>query len=90
MDGTRALRRNLPLLQGIVVWGLALLLPGLAFSLPITTTESENYMIIGNGPVNDVGVAVGIGVTSSTSNFEIGANKAPVPSTSDRPGCPRR
>ena len=33
------------------------------------------------GPVNDVGMAVGVGQASNTNNFELGANKAPVPST---------
>ena len=46
------------------------------------TSESSQYLLIGNGPVN-AGVQPGVGQATNTNNFELGANKAPVPSTSD-------
>jgi hypothetical protein len=61
--------------------------------IPFATSESGKYLLIGNGPINGpnpsqgtvdsnqqpgVGQAVNVG-----SNFELGANKAPVPSISD-------
>jgi hypothetical protein len=47
-----------------------------AAAIPFVTAESSDYLIIGTGNVN-------IGHASNTNNFELGANKAPVPSTSD-------
>jgi hypothetical protein len=54
-----------------------------ATSLPFSTDELGEYLIVGMGPVNDAGPSVGVGQASNTNNFELGANKAPVPSTSD-------
>jgi hypothetical protein len=44
--------------------------------LPFLTTESSQYLLIGMGSSSTVGQAVNV------NNFELGANKAPVPSTS--------
>jgi hypothetical protein len=44
--------------------------------------ESKPYLLIGNGPVNDFGGQPGIGQAVNMNNFELGANKAPVPSPS--------
>ena len=49
----------------------------------LTFAESSKYLLVGSGAVNDVGLTIGIGQASNTNNFELGANKAPVPSTSD-------
>jgi hypothetical protein len=57
--------------------------PSFATSLTFTTDEIGAYLLVGMGPVNDVGMAVGVGQASNTNNFELGANKAPVPSTDD-------
>lgn len=50
-----------------------------------TTNESEPYLIIGLGPVNDSESppqsTVGVGNASDNSNFELGAMRAPVPAT---------
>lgn len=54
-----------------------------ATTLPFSNDEIANYLLVGMGPVNDVGMAVGVGQASNTNNFELGANKAPVPSTDD-------
>jgi hypothetical protein len=62
---------------------LAAAAPAAATSLPFATAELGNYLLVGMGPVNDVGMAVGVGQASNTNNFELGANKAPVPSTDD-------
>lgn len=50
--------------------------------LPFSTTNSENYLLVGMGPVNSSGGQPGIGQAVNVNNFELGANKAPVPSTS--------
>ena len=44
--------------------------------------EMQDYLIIGLGPTNG-SATVDVGHASNTNNFELGANKAPVPSTSD-------
>ncbi len=73
---------------------LATLLSPLAASAapmqpPFPTTEISQYLLIGMGPVNDgqatigLGANPGVGQAQNTNNFELGANKAPVPSTSD-------
>ena len=73
---------------------LATLLSPLAASAapmqpPFPTTEISQYLVIGMGPVNDGQATIGLGTNPSvgqaqnTNNFELGANKAPVPSTSD-------
>ena len=49
---------------------------------------SDDYLIVGAGPKNNLMPSpasvsiVGIGKAGATSNYELGANKAPVPSTS--------
>ncbi len=63
--------------------GVALALPGSAAAFTFPVNESSNYLIIGNGPQNDVGMTVGIGQAGNTNNYELGAMRAPVPSTSD-------
>lgn len=50
--------------------------------LPFSTTLSSQYQLIGMGPANSFGGQPGVGTAVHVSNFEIGANKAPVPSTS--------
>jgi len=51
--------------------------------LPFTTDEIGKYLIIASGAVNAMGtMTVGVGQATNTNNFELGANKAPVPSTS--------
>ena len=54
-----------------------------AAALPFSTTFSSNYLLVGNGAVNDVEMTVGVGQASNANSYELGANKAPVPSTSD-------
>jgi hypothetical protein len=49
----------------------------------VPTGETDDYLLIGLGPVNDLGDAPGVGQAVNVNNFEIGANKAPVPATSD-------
>ena len=74
----RLLLSTLPLLGALLAAA-----PATAISLPFATAELGNYLLVGMGPVNDVGMAVGVGQASNTNNFELGANKAPVPSTDD-------
>lgn len=70
---------------------LATILAALSFSTsaasagepPFLTFESANYLLVGMGPVNDFGGRPGVGQAVNVNNFELGANKAPVPSTSD-------
>jgi hypothetical protein len=50
--------------------------------IPFSTTESSQYLLIGLGPVNTTGGRPGVGQAVNVNNFELGANKAPVPSTS--------
>jgi PEP-CTERM motif len=50
--------------------------------VPFSTTENQNYLLIGMGPVNSSGGQPGVGQAVNVNNFELGANKAPVPSTS--------
>ena len=57
----------------------ALPLPGRALSF----VQSADYLIVGSGAENDVGMTVGVGQAANTNNFELGANKAPVPATSN-------
>lgn len=54
-----------------------------ASPVPFSTTESSQYLLIGMGPKNNFGGQPGIGDAVDVDNFELGANKAPVPSTSD-------
>lgn len=44
--------------------------------------EASKYLLIGNGPVNDFQGQPGVGDAVNMNNFELGANKAPVPSPS--------
>ena len=46
------------------------------------TSVCSQYLLVGMGPQNSQGGQPGIGTAVAVSNFEIGANKAPVPSTS--------
>ena len=55
----------------------------LADGIPFPTIESSQFLLIGLGPENDLGTQPGIGQAVNVNNFELGANKAPVPSTSD-------
>ena len=74
--------RSLRLTPTLVALGLALLLaaaPAFATPLPFSTSELGDYLLVGMGPVNDAGPSVGVGQASNTNNFELGANKAPVP-----------
>ena len=57
--------------------------PAAATPIPFPTGESSQYLLIGNGPVNERAGQPGVGQAVNINNFEIGANKAPVPSTSD-------
>lgn len=51
--------------------------------LPFSVNESRHYLLVGMGPVNDFGGQPGVGQAVNMNNFELGANKAPVPSTDD-------
>ncbi|MFN0136881.1 MAG: hypothetical protein ACKVS9_12285 [Phycisphaerae bacterium] len=51
-------------------------------ALPPQTTFSRDYLLIGMGPVNESNGRPGVGQAVNVNNFELGANKAPVPSTS--------
>lgn len=75
--------RGLPLLTAmfVVVGALAVEAPA-GGSFPFLTTQSGDYLLIGMGPVNSSGQQPGIGQAVNVNNFELGANKAPVPSTS--------
>ncbi|NJL83998.1 MAG: PEP-CTERM sorting domain-containing protein [Chloroflexaceae bacterium] len=44
--------------------------------------QSQSFLLIGNGPVNQVGNQPGVGQAINVNNFELGAIKAPVPSPS--------
>jgi len=51
-----------------------------------STTQSQQYLLIGNGPVNDSTgqfTNKGVGNAVDVSNFELGANQKAVPSPSD-------
>ena len=73
--------------NGMSVMFVLLALTGLARAdgVPFSTSESSQYLLIGMGPVNDYQGQPGIGQAVNVNNFELGANKAPVPSTSDFP-----
>jgi hypothetical protein len=80
-------RRFITTLQ-IALLAVFVALPNRAQADPIFwTKETEQFLIIGLGPVNDSTVppqsTVGIGSASLNSNFELGAMRAPVPSTDD-------
>lgn len=53
-----------------------------AASIPFATAENNQYLLIGMGPANNFGGQPGVGQAVNVNNFELGANKAPVPSTS--------
>ena len=74
-----------PKLGHLLLLGVVLVAGGAAgaTTLPFTTDELGEYLIVGMGPVNDAGPSVGVGQASNTNSFELGANKAPVPSTGD-------
>ncbi len=55
---------------------------GSSWGQALNATETSNYLLIGMGPVNDFGGRPGVGQAVNVNNFELGANKAPVPSTS--------
>jgi hypothetical protein len=69
--------------QGVtaVTFG-AMTLSGLAQVTPVPTPLSNDYLLIGMGPENNLGGRPGVGQAVNINNFEIGANKAPVPSSS--------
>ncbi|MCW5775957.1 MAG: hypothetical protein KIS87_05930 [Phycisphaeraceae bacterium] len=52
-------------------------------SLPFSINESRHFLLIGMGPENDFGGQKGVGMAVNVNNYELGANKAPVPSTSN-------
>ncbi|QOJ13682.1 MAG: hypothetical protein HRU75_03075 [Planctomycetia bacterium] len=53
-----------------------------AAPIPFPTLQSSPYLLIGMGPENAMGGQPGVGQAVNVNNFELGANKAPVPSTS--------
>jgi hypothetical protein len=58
-------------------------IPSVAGATPLpTTTEVQDFLIIGTGP-GAGSPTIDVGQATDTSNYELGANKAPVPSTSD-------
>jgi len=64
---------------------IGLLLDG-SDATAFSTTQSEKYLVIGNGPVNDStgGFSnVGVGHAVDVGNYELGANQKTVPSPSD-------
>jgi hypothetical protein len=61
---------------------LATAAPALAGLVPFSTAENHHYLLIGMGPVNTGGGQPGVGQAVNMNSFELGANKAPVPSTS--------
>lgn len=68
----------------VSVIGLASLgLPLASAGGPAPTQESRQYLLIGLGPESDFGGRPGIGLALTVNSFEIGANKAPSPSTGD-------
>jgi hypothetical protein len=77
------LRRRLGRLALFVLAAGLASAPAAATTLPFSTDAIGDYLLVGMGPVNSVGDAVGVGQASNTNNFELGANKAPVPSTDD-------
>ncbi len=50
--------------------------------VPFSTVFSRDYLLIGMGPVNTTGGRPGVGDAVKVNNFELGANKAPVPAPS--------
>jgi len=67
------------LVLGICAALLPLGQPAHAYSLG---TQIGQYLLIGMGPVNDLGPQPGIGQAVNMNNFELGANKANVPAPS--------
>jgi uncharacterized protein (TIGR03382 family) len=55
---------------------------GSAVAQPLHTLESSKYLIIAMGPENSFGGQPGVGQALNANNFELGANKAPVPAPS--------
>lgn len=61
-----------------------------AATIPFSTAEIGQYLLIGMGPVNEAGLpqpnggqaTIGVGPGVAAGNFELGAIKAPVPSQS--------
>lgn len=49
---------------------------------PFSTSEINHWLLVGMGPVNQSGGQPGIGQAANVNNFELGANKAPVPAPS--------
>jgi uncharacterized protein (TIGR03382 family) len=58
------------------------ILVGAATAQPMVTAESSRYLIIAMGPENSFGGQPGVGQALNANNFELGANKAPVPAPS--------
>lgn len=52
-------------------------------SVPFSTTETARFMLIGTGPENLFQGRIGVGPAVTISGREVGANKAPVPSSGD-------
>ncbi|MBX3406868.1 MAG: hypothetical protein KF869_08905 [Phycisphaeraceae bacterium] len=50
--------------------------------VPFSTSEINHWLLVGMGPVNSSGGQPGIGQAVNVNNFELGANKAPVPAPS--------
>lgn len=78
--GYQLARRGFFALGAGLVWSLS----GLAHAgtVPFLTTHSVDYLLIGMGPVNSTSSQPGVGNAVIVNNFELGANKAPVPSPS--------
>ncbi|MBX3363279.1 MAG: PEP-CTERM sorting domain-containing protein [Phycisphaeraceae bacterium] len=50
--------------------------------IPFSTLEISQFLIVGMGPNNTTQGRPGVGTAFNMNNFELGANKAPTPSTS--------
>ncbi|MBX3409824.1 MAG: hypothetical protein KF859_08050 [Phycisphaeraceae bacterium] len=71
-------------MRSATLWFTCALAPAFchANAQTIETGNTGQYLLIGMGPVNDFGGRPGVGQAVNMNNFELGANKAPVPSTS--------
>lgn len=67
---------------GVIVCGGALAMPSFG-SAPFATSESGRFTLIGVGPENLFLQRIGVGPAINISGYELGANRAPVPASSD-------
>lgn len=65
----------------VAVIGIAPITPALAQTL--STVESSRYLLIGTGPENLFQGRQGVGPAVTISGYEVGANRAPIPSSGD-------